>query len=71
MDFTIRENRKPGGGRLVPERTAYFELMEQGYSMRDAARTVGINCARASGGVMAGTWETPAARLRELTAPLR
>ncbi|MFJ2378922.1 IS30 family transposase [Streptomyces sp. NPDC087769] len=43
MDFEIRGNRKPGGGRLVRERAAYFELMEQGYSTRDAARIVGIN----------------------------
>ncbi|QES48150.1 IS30 family transposase [Streptomyces venezuelae] len=43
MDFEIRENRRPGGGRLVRERAAYFELMEQGYSTRDAARIVGIN----------------------------
>ncbi|WP_385621129.1 IS30 family transposase [Streptomyces sp. P8-A8] len=43
MGFEIRGNRKPGGGRLVRERAAYFELMEQGYSTRDAARIVGIN----------------------------
>ncbi|MFP3119985.1 IS30 family transposase [Streptomyces sp. Iso 434] len=43
MDFEIRENRKPGGGKLTRERAAYFELMEQGYSTRDAARIVGIN----------------------------
>ncbi|MFK8846970.1 IS30 family transposase [Streptomyces sp. Ac-502] len=44
MDFEIRKNRGPGGGRqLARERAAYFLLMEQGYSTREAARIVGIN----------------------------
>ncbi|MEV6810108.1 helix-turn-helix domain-containing protein, partial [Streptomyces sp. NPDC051132] len=43
MDFEIRRNRKPGGGKLTQERAAYFQLMEQGYSTREAARIVGIN----------------------------
>lgn len=43
MDFEIRKDRKPGGGRLTRERAAYFQLMEQGYSTREAARIVGIN----------------------------
>ncbi|MYT15004.1 Transposase and inactivated derivatives, IS30 family [Streptomyces sp. SceaMP-e96] len=43
MDFEIRKNRKPGGGKLTQERAAYFQLMEQGYSTREAARIVGIN----------------------------
>ncbi|MET8639340.1 helix-turn-helix domain-containing protein [Streptomyces sp. NPDC004680] len=44
MDFEIRENRgRPSGKRLVRERAAYFQLMEQGYSTREAARIVGIN----------------------------
>ncbi|WP_435834610.1 IS30 family transposase [Streptomyces abikoensis] len=44
MDFEIREERKPQGPRrLVAERAAYFQLMEQGYSTREAARIVGIN----------------------------
>ncbi|WP_326779299.1 IS30 family transposase [Streptomyces sp. NBC_01445] len=43
MDFEIRKNRVPGGKRLVRERAAYFQLMEQGYSTREAARIIGIN----------------------------
>lgn len=43
MDFEIRKDRMPGGRRLVRERAAYFQLMEQGYSTREAARIVGIN----------------------------
>ena len=43
MDFEIRKDRKPGGRRLTRERAAYFQLMEQGYSTREAARIVGIN----------------------------
>ncbi|WP_157877010.1 IS30 family transposase, partial [Streptomyces graminilatus] len=44
MDFEIRDERKPQGPRrLVAERAAYFQLMEQGYSTREAARIVGIN----------------------------
>ncbi|MFC8263296.1 IS30 family transposase [Streptomyces sp. NPDC057291] len=44
MDFEIREGRsKPSGKRLVRERAAYFQLMEQGYSTREAARLIGIN----------------------------
>lgn len=44
MNFEIRENRgKENGRRLVRERAAYFLLMEQGYSTREAARIVGIN----------------------------
>ncbi len=40
----IREDRKPQGRRkLVAERAAYFQLMEQGCSTREAARIVGIN----------------------------
>ncbi|MFH8737150.1 hypothetical protein [Streptomyces sp. NPDC017964] len=33
MDFEIRKNRVPGGKRLVRERAAYFQLMEQGSEM--------------------------------------
>ncbi|NEA69068.1 IS30 family transposase [Streptomyces sp. SID12488] len=43
MDFEIRKNKKPGAGKLTRERAAYFQLMEQGYSTREAARIVGIN----------------------------
>jgi IS30 family transposase len=43
MDFEIRKDRKPGAGKLTRERAAYFQLMEQGYSTREAARIVGIN----------------------------
>ena len=44
MDFEIREERGPQGRRkLVAERATYFQLMEQGYSTREAARIVGIN----------------------------
>lgn len=44
MEFEIRKNRGPGGGRsMARERAAYFLLMEQGYSTREAARIVGIN----------------------------
>ncbi|MET9113757.1 IS30 family transposase [Streptomyces longwoodensis] len=44
MDFEIREGRsRPNGKRLVRERDAYFQLMDQGYSTREAARIVGIN----------------------------
>jgi transposase-like protein len=44
MDFKIRENRGPGGGgRLLHEREVYLQLMQQGYSNREASRIVGIN----------------------------
>ncbi|MBB5938969.1 hypothetical protein FHS42_006061 [Streptomyces zagrosensis] len=43
MDSEIRKNRKPGAGKLTSERAAYFQLMEQGYSTRVAARIVGID----------------------------
>ncbi len=45
MDFEIRQDRaKPQGRKkLARERAAYFQLMEQGYSVRDAARIVGID----------------------------
>lgn len=44
MDFEIRQDRtQRGSRRLVDERAAYFQLMEQGYSTREAARIVGIN----------------------------
>ncbi|MCX5161224.1 IS30 family transposase [Streptomyces sp. NBC_00264] len=57
MGFEIRGNRKPGGGRLVRERAAYFELMEQGYSTRDAARIVGINLR--TGKRWRNSWHSP------------
>ncbi|MEV6903450.1 IS30 family transposase [Amycolatopsis sp. NPDC051372] len=44
VEFEIRANRGPGGGRrLSRERVAYFELMRQGYSRREACRIVGID----------------------------
>jgi len=44
MEFEIRENRgRPTGKGMARERAAYFLLMEQGYSTREAARIVGIN----------------------------
>ncbi|AKJ13167.1 integrase [Streptomyces incarnatus] len=43
MDFEVRKDRRPGAGKLTRERAAYFQLMEQGYSTREAARIVGIN----------------------------
>ncbi len=44
MDFEIRGQRRPQGPRkLTRERVAYFELMAQGYSSREACRIVGIN----------------------------
>ncbi|MFJ2816845.1 IS30 family transposase [Streptomyces sp. NPDC087294] len=44
MDFKIRENRGPGGGgRLLREWEVYLQLMQQGYSNREASRIVGIN----------------------------
>ncbi|GAA2661735.1 hypothetical protein GCM10010307_80250 [Streptomyces vastus] len=62
MDFEIRKNRKPGGGKLTRERAAYFQLMEQGYSTREAARIIGINLRT---GKTLG-WQTPAERLAKL-----
>jgi transposase, IS30 family len=45
MDFEIRGQRRPQGPKkLTRERVAYFELMRQGYSSREACRIVGINC---------------------------
>ncbi|MFI1825484.1 acyl-CoA dehydrogenase family protein [Streptomyces sp. NPDC020412] len=42
MDFEIRKNRTSRGPEpLLRERAAYFPLMEQGYSTREAARIVG------------------------------
>jgi IS30 family transposase len=44
MDHQIRENRKPQGRKkLTAEREAYFRLMQQGYSNKEACRIVGIN----------------------------
>ncbi|MEW2087646.1 IS30 family transposase [Streptomyces sp. NPDC005283] len=44
MDFEIREERKPQGPRkLAKEREAYFRLMQQGVSGREACRILGIN----------------------------
>ncbi|OEJ56814.1 hypothetical protein BGM19_00890 [Streptomyces agglomeratus] len=44
MDFEIRKDRKSQGRKpLIRERVAYFQLMEQGYSTREAARIVGID----------------------------
>ncbi len=43
MDFQSREERKPRPRRLVAERAAHFQLAEQGYSTREAARIVGDN----------------------------
>ena len=45
MDFEIRADRaRPVGPRkLLDERVAYFELVKQGYSSREACRIVGVN----------------------------
>lgn len=44
MDFKIRESRKPQGARrLIAERTAYFQLVQQGFSNNQACRIVGID----------------------------
>ncbi|MYU19258.1 helix-turn-helix domain-containing protein, partial [Streptomyces sp. SID8361] len=45
MDFKIRENRGESQGRkaLVRERAEYFQLMDQGFSSREACQIVGIN----------------------------
>jgi transposase, IS30 family len=44
MDFEIREDRKSQGRRrLTRERAAYFQLMQQGHSSREACRIVGID----------------------------
>lgn len=44
MDFEIRKDRKPQGRKkLTLERAAYFQLMQQGYSSREACRIVGID----------------------------
>lgn len=44
MDHQIREDRKPQGRkRLTAERAAYFQLVQQGYSNKEACRIVGIN----------------------------
>ncbi|MET7631085.1 helix-turn-helix domain-containing protein, partial [Streptomyces sp. NPDC005499] len=44
MDFEIRKDRGPQGRKkLTRERAAYFQLMQQGYSSREACRIVGID----------------------------
>ncbi len=45
MDFKIRENRTVARGPvpLSAERAAYFRLVKQGYSNKEACRIVGIN----------------------------
>lgn len=45
MEFEIRKDRtKPQGRKkLTRERAAYFQLMQQGYSNREACRIVGID----------------------------
>lgn len=41
MDFEIRKDRKPQGRKkLTRERAEYFQLMQQGYSSREACRRV-------------------------------
>jgi IS30 family transposase len=44
MDYEIRGDRRPQGRKkLIRERVAYFQLMEQGYSDKEACRIVGVN----------------------------
>ena len=44
MEFEIREDRKPQGARkLVHEREAYFRLMDQGLSNKEACKRVGVH----------------------------
>ncbi|KUN15014.1 integrase [Streptomyces corchorusii] len=44
MAYQIREDRKPQGRKkLTAERSAYFQLMQQGYSNREACRIVGVS----------------------------
>ncbi|MDH6711497.1 IS30 family transposase [Kitasatospora sp. MAA19] len=44
MDFEIRKDRTPQGPRkLTRERAAYSQLMQQGYSNKEACRIVGID----------------------------
>ena len=44
MDFEVRKDRGPQGRKkLTRERAAYFQLVQQGYSSREACRIVGIN----------------------------
>nr|WP_245766979.1 helix-turn-helix domain-containing protein [Streptomyces colonosanans] len=44
MDFEIRKDQKPQGRKKpTRERAAYFQLMQQGYSSREACRIVGID----------------------------
>ncbi|MER5785797.1 hypothetical protein ABT104_29390 [Streptomyces mobaraensis] len=44
MDFKIREDRQRRVGRgLTTEREAYFQLMQQGHSSREACGIVGTN----------------------------
>src|SRR4029079_16722131 len=45
MDFKIRELRTVAQGRkqLVREREAYSQLMQQGFTNKEACRIVGIN----------------------------
>lgn len=44
MDFEIREDkRRRGPVRLSRERAAYSQLMQQGYSNKEACRIVGID----------------------------
>lgn len=58
MEFEIRENRGPGGGRRpTREREAYLQLMQQGYGSREAGRIVGIN--RRSGKRWRNGWHSP------------
>lgn len=43
MEFEIRRDRSPQGKKLVRERTAYLDLVQQGVSSKEACRIVGIN----------------------------
>jgi IS30 family transposase len=74
MGFEVRRDRaRPVGPRkLVRERVAYFQLMKQGYSSREASRIVGIdprtgkawrNGRNASGGRKASAPVVPPASL--------
>ncbi|MEV6320415.1 helix-turn-helix domain-containing protein [Nocardia sp. NPDC051787] len=44
MEFEVQKVRIPQGPKkLSRDRAAYFELVRQGYSSREACRIVGIN----------------------------
>ncbi|MEU2357061.1 helix-turn-helix domain-containing protein, partial [Streptomyces misionensis] len=50
MEFEVRSDRRPQGRKkLHAEREEYFRLVQQGYSIKEAAKLVGVHPRTARG----------------------